>query len=510
MAIPYHQGKGEPFRYMGRIVELSRKSTEDGVYYPRLTAVGYGEPTFAAFYPNCYSVFGFFEEFSGNITGRRYYLTGWYSNAQDDVLMTHIRNSLPPSDRTDSAKLQEVLKEDFKWTLTLPENLEFPTRMICYARLIIGAKNDNEPAEVRTVAVGNTGTEAFSACMAKIIGANDGNDLKAVREDHFEAMHLVSGLEHRQLDVVPKFFEARHEKGFTAVPGGTLWTVRTESTSDSSAQIDDASAGITLPEELGHLLNVVNKRQADYERAWQEIESLRVQLFSDWYKYMLCAYPPDEARDSYPDIDEVELYIEGNIDSLKEKIKWAGTVTLTEAGGKIRAEATASSTFAAALAKAINKLQALADSDNRAGSAYRLKQVSGPRYWQPTEPAILLEGSKDSVAKPSDRHGQDGRKGDGLLETQLLRDVETADPSEKNLRDRLRNSISDLAASKNFAFTTWKRQPWNPLMLEWQVEVFPIEHNSNIDPTTGRYHEDFIVANYELAENAGGAETKTG
>jgi hypothetical protein len=33
------------------------------------------------------------------------------------------------------------------------------------------------------------------------------------------------------------------------------------------------------------------------------------------------------------------------------------------------------------------------------------------------------------------------------------------------------------------------------------VEVFPIEHHSNIDPKTGRYQKDFIVANYELAEN---------
>ena len=501
VAIPYHHGDSQPFRYMGRIVDLSKTTREEGTYYQGLTAVGYGEPTFAAFYPNCYSVFGFFEEPSGNITGRRYYLTGWYSDSQNDVLLTHIRNSLPPSDRTDSAKLQEVLKEDFKWTLTLPENVEFPTRMICYARLIVGDAKNDQPKDLRSIAVGNTGTEALSACMAKRIGANDGNDLKPVREDHFEAMHLASGLEHRQLDVVPKFFEARHEKGFTAVPGGTLWTVRTESTSDSGAQTDEAAAGVTLPDALGHLLNVVNERQANYERAWQEIESMRVQLFSDWYKYMLCAYPPNDARDSYPDIDEVELYLEGNIKSLKEKMVWAGTVTLTEAGRKIRADAGASSTLATALARAINELQAFVDSHEREGFVYRLKQVSGPRYWQPTEPAILIEGSESSVANPSDRHGQDGRKSDGWLETQLLRDVATADPSEKDLRDKIRKAISAVASSENFAFSTWNGQPWNSLFLEWQVEVFPIEHKSNIDPKTGRYHEDFIVANYELAEN---------
>src|SRR6185436_7086185 len=95
-----------------------------------------------------------------------------------------------------------------------------------------------------------------------------------------------------------------------------------------------------------------------------------------------------------------------------------------------------------------------------------------------------------------------GRKADGLLETQLLRDAQTADLSERSLRDRIRKTISDLASSTNFAFTTWEGQPWNPFLLEWQIEVFPIDHYSNIDPKTGRYHEDFIVDNYELAENA--------
>ena len=499
VAIPYHQEEGEPFRYMGRIVKLSDTSREKGAYYPRLTAVGYGEPTFAAFYPNCYSVFGYFEKFTGNIAGLRYYLIGWYSDPQKDVLITHIRESLRPSDRTDPVKLQEALKENFNWTLTLPAGIEFPTTMLCYARLIVGKATVDQPSELGTIAVGNTGTEALSACMAKKLrdhytqrGPED-VEVKAGFEDQFEAMHLVSSLAHRQLDVVPKLFEGRHEKGFTAVPGGTLWTIRTESTTD------DASAEVPLPDKLGHLLNVINKRQAEYERAWQEIESLRTQLFSDWYKYMLCAYPPNDANDSYPDIDEVTWYIEGNVASLKQKIEATGSVKLTESDGKIRAETISPAPLADALAQAINELQTFLDADNRAGgSAYKLKQVSGPRYWRPTEPSILIEGA---IATPSNRHGQDGRKADGLLETQLLRDAQTADLSERSLRDRIRKTISDLASSTNFAFTTWKGQPWNPFLLEWQIEVFPIEHYSNIDPKTGRYHEDFIAANYELTEN---------
>jgi hypothetical protein len=41
-------------------------------------------------------------------------------------------------------------------------------------------------------------------------------------------------------------------------------------------------------------------------------KSLRKQLFADWYKYMLCVYPPEGNRDQYPNHDEVKYFIEKN------------------------------------------------------------------------------------------------------------------------------------------------------------------------------------------------------
>jgi hypothetical protein len=49
---------------------------------------------------------------------------------------------------------------------------------------------------------------------------------------------------------------------------------------------------VTLPPELAEHLNTLNDLQQAYDQADFEIESLRSQLFTDWYKYMLCAYPP--------------------------------------------------------------------------------------------------------------------------------------------------------------------------------------------------------------------------
>ena len=488
VAVPYQPEQGQPFRFMGRSVDVSRYTTSNPhTYYPELTAVGYGEPTFAAFYPNCYSVFGFFdEEYSGRSDGRLYYLIGWYSNQAQDVLRTH-------------AKSEEELKDIFKWTIA-PERQPFPTRMLCYARLELGTPAPKLRSSKVTVAVGNTGTEALSACLTtKLLGA------KKVVEDHLEAMHMSATLGHRQLDVGPKFSEARHEKGFMAVSGGSLWTVRAASDDDAAADATETPAQITLPPELGSLLNNLNKRQSDYDRAWQQIESERVQLFSDWYKYMLCAYPPEDTRDAYPDVDLVAKYIGTRSESLEARIARAGKIKVTTVDkGRVEASDTSASaragfkSAAATLAIAINNLQAFIDKSED-GSNYKLKETSGPRYWQPTEPSILLNGE---LAEASIRHGHDTR-GQELLKTQLFTGTDGAiDVTNQNWREKIRKKLAEIADPKNdFAFSTWTGQPWNPFLLEWVVEVSPLANKSNIDPTTGRFPENFITDNYQLAEN---------
>ena len=68
--IKFPNGKpGSAYRYMGRALSFSDWLAEpstgrDYLNQPafsdyKLTALGYGEPAFAAYYPNCYSIFGF-------------------------------------------------------------------------------------------------------------------------------------------------------------------------------------------------------------------------------------------------------------------------------------------------------------------------------------------------------------------------------------------------------------------------------------------------------------------
>jgi len=607
--MPYRKDEKQPFRYMGRIVNWSDPSREKGEYYPKLTAVGYGEPAFAAFYPNCYSVFGFHDaEYSGINDNRQYYVVGWYNKRGQDVLATHVRDALLfqtgdftnltnlavklkahsgpinnyihtklsaetqnrlnsyPGSGALSPELQKLLIDDlnnnilkagpdvyrqerwvgaltpettalaqkrltgfesiyvnrklmeeafrdeigsrtptllriledrFKWTFTQPDDMEFPERIVCYARLTVGQAMLRAPFGPTTLAIGNTGTEALSACMAQ---KTTSNAPKRIVEDQLEALHLAPTLEHRQLDIPAKFVEGRHEKGFNAVSGGTLWTVQPESSANAPAEARGMSTSVALPKTVGRLLNKVNKHQSDYDRASQIIESLRVQLFSDWYKYMLCSYPPPGTREAYPDIDTVLDYINRSRLALDKQIADTGTLALTETETGVVARVTSGSDAspASALAKAINDLQTLLDSQ-QGKPRYLLKQTSGPRYWQPTEPSILIDGA---IADPSDRHGQDGRRSDGLLEGQIFSSQVLSNELTQLTTRLIREAIAKLPNSdKIFAFTKWNGQPWNPLLLEWEVEVFPIEYKSNIDPATGRYQEDFITANYQLVEN---------
>jgi hypothetical protein len=503
VTVPFRRGEPRPYRYMGRSFELSDGAKNPpGEYYPKLTAVGYGEPTFAAFYPNCHSVFGFYDpDLSAKSEGRRYYLIGWYSDPAKDFLGTFVK-SLRPEVRTNEAR-KRALEQDFKWTLSVTEGQGFPVQMLCYASLELGKEESLKVDETVTVAVGNTGTEALSAYLAERIS----HQSKTKIEDQLEALQLSHKLEHRQLDVGAKFIESRHEKGFTAIPGGTLWSVRPEPKATSAADAGKADPEITLPPEIAPLLNTANDRQQEYDRAWREVESLRRQLFSDWYKYMLCAYPPDDARDAYPNIDEVESFIDKKVKALNQRVGEIGTASFKkDENGRIAASVDSPGAAAENLKKAINDLQTEMDKHLK-DAAYRLKQVPGPRYWRPNEPVVLIAGPS---AKPSERHGQDGRASDGLLETEIPGnpDLTNSDPTkivvDSAFRLKVRETIAEIGnrPSKPFAFSTWTGQPWNPFLLEWEVEVFPVENKSNLNPATGSYASDFVADNYVVNENA--------
>ncbi len=118
-----------PFRYLGRRIPLEswQATTSSENYLTQLTAVGYGEPTFAAFYPNCHSVFGFYDGGGGTDapSNLRYDVVGWYGDIDQDVLAIALQ-SLDPN-----TSWQATVEDAFSWTAS--DGDRQPERLVCYA-----------------------------------------------------------------------------------------------------------------------------------------------------------------------------------------------------------------------------------------------------------------------------------------------------------------------------------------------------------------------------------------
>ena len=582
------KGETRPFRYLGRTMPLAAWTANDAgaEYLSELTAVGYGEPSFAAFYPNCHSVFGFHDaDYAGGPpAGIRYDVIGWYSNAGADFLKQFADDFRADYRKGNSGAepsadaLAAALADECKWAVTVDAGAEFPERMLCYARVTFRPVGDCEACTCGTatpsVALADTGTEALSAYLANAIDP----ERKGVIEDQLEAISFASRLSNRQLDVGPKFLEARHEKGFTAVSGGALWSITQETKEAAPADATDPQAESTLPEELASLLNHLNTAQAQLDAALAGLDSLRRQLFADWYKYMVCAYPPDDAKNNYPHVDEVRHFIERKgLAPLAAEEKDAGRLFLqldssgratganadgSEPGSLAARAASALKEVIAALyaynispdvqAAAVFKLTdsafasfktagvpdevltALAPFKNQKfvgrrqfvaaldsalseslveqygipvasaaqQTSYVLKQSPAPRYYQPSDPVVLMTG--DAV-RPTLRHGHDaGADGEGALACRVFKTKSSPEellPAAAGPLIESIDSVETETAGEGFGFNVWTGQPWNPFRMEWEVEVFPVESGSNLDPVSGRYLPEFIESNYALAEN---------
>lgn len=482
VAIPFpcDRTNGErPFRYLGRARELSQPEEPGAPEYLstrgyRLTAVGYqpdppqvrapgvrpaaliflpgglGEPTFAALYPNCLSVFGFHDpEPPADAKALKYEVVGWFSKPAHDCLATKKLSGAAAAD-----EFKEALKEAYRWEIReAPAKL--PESTIFHASIAVGPEPTGPRRETLTVtaAMGNTVTEALSAYLAtaKVPGLDKP---PSNLEEQLEALHLADQIDHLTIDVGPKFQHARHERGFSAVAGGTVWAVRVPSTpGEPGAQVG------ALDEDVADLLNRLNVAQRDYDRAADELDSMQKQLFADWYKYMLCAYPPDDARDDYPDIDEVRYFIEKNGLALVEK-------------QKVRREAAAGERDEKKTTLEARLLN----------TPYALQPQPGPRYHRPREPVLLLAG--DGLCQTS-RHGQGG-----TLECAVP--AQEVDLADVNSIDALRHGL-DGGANPDSAGT------WHPFSLDWSVEMKPLLHDgNNLSADDLAYDPDFILKSYRL------------
>lgn len=301
----------QPFRFLGRKLELSEWNLKDSgaEYLEQLTVIGpkaqikmldNEKVTFAAFYPNCRSVFGFHDaDYAGQTPpqGLQYEVIGWYSDREKDCL-TRLKKD---TEVNESQTWLEVIKEKFGWTVAekAEKDLTYDNlqRVLCYARLRFansGSLPDRKNGLLNpTIAVGNTGSEALVAYLAhestKDKKGEEYKKSKELLEEQLEALQLSDRLEQETLDIFPKFKEAQHEQGFFASSSGVLWRVVPEGNKSAPADAaeEEGQLLVSLPNDIAEKLGTLNHLQQDYDKALAEIGAMREQVYADWYKYMI-------------------------------------------------------------------------------------------------------------------------------------------------------------------------------------------------------------------------------
>ena len=507
-AIPYPPStSGQPYRFMGRKLSLSRwreekQAGKENEYFmgnrfyggnptekKGLTVMGYGNPEFSSFYPNCFSVLGFSDKVpQADLGNFKYEVIGWYENRQDsDELFRWIQKATQK--KLKDSLFEEQFLDRFHWHLNESDkkNIKSLGGLICHASISFTSKLDTRferdfgPVDVT---IANSATEGLSARMAHWLASLKNQGSSKEFEDQLEAMQHAVELTSQELDTEFRLEQFRHEKEFVPESGGILWTVE----QNSPDQVNGAGSLQTgkgaehlrriflgnNPDEKtsvpAGLLQELNHLQNQYNQYCAEIKDMRRQLFADWYKYMICVYPPDTTHVRYPDIDLVKGFVEYKVvKPLEEKIA-------------------ASTNLHNRLAQTKQELETAIATINESDIEvkFALKSMVAPRFWEPHEPVILINGD---IASPTRRHGQDG--------TLSCRTVELkGGEPEKSFFETIRKAL------KNIDSFRWQQQPWNPFALEWHVQFLPVVSRSYLHESTGIYDEKFILDNFELPSDS--------
>ncbi|RVU33973.1 hypothetical protein EOI86_22880 [Hwanghaeella grinnelliae] len=398
--LPHAQETGRPYIRLGRQFELSGKdwSKQDADIFdhgqhltniaPALTALGYGDPVFAAHYPSCRSVFGCHDPDPGT-EERVYHVFGWFGTEAEDplgqllrsvagdtkrlraaleaakdrhgrddpnkpvtledartALVTLLRfkpgaanhdgraeHELPLTEKEARAALATLVGERFGWRIDDDTADALPQSLLCMGsvRVAPGDGVPETPPELTLdrISVGESPLEAFTTHVMRGIP----DDIVS----HEEVMRTLSGRDHSDevRDLAGKIDEARHLERFTARKGHAEWAIRPAETGSNPE-----TAGLKLPAALADLLNRLNAAQGAYDRAADREDSLRQALFNGWSHYLRTLIPEDPRAPVNADVDGMRAWIARNcLEPLEQQMAEKGDLIIArDAVGRVLVE----------------------------------------------------------------------------------------------------------------------------------------------------------------------------
>lgn len=308
ITIPRFQEKDlrKNWRYLGRSYSLSDGPGQDkyGEYLEKLTAVGAGDPMFAAYYPSCSSVFGFYDDLRDVPlnTSVSYFVVGYYGDAADDRFS-----------RVKTAEdFRKLLAE---MNFSVPSAGEPCSGCVLFGEIsgILWKGTEEEydapsAGEIR-VAVGNTSAEALSAAVVHTMGLNGDAErfLTALQYDLADSAELSDGNYKIDDEIFLRQFH-RLESG----RAGVELVLSPHKGTDEDGPV------------LGKRFSDFVKADETLSRLKRELESARNRLFYAWEQYMLCyedpRFLPKDAPAKQEMLKEIHRIIKEDIKGLEERI----------------------------------------------------------------------------------------------------------------------------------------------------------------------------------------------
>ena len=467
--LPSSPGFGvQPYMFMGRVVDYASwdpSSEPPSNYLPSfngpdghalyLNSTGFVGASFSSYYPDCCSVFGFWDHFKdvpavyqaiANDTPVQfkvsYQVIGWLQDAASDPLsgvaatVTQqydayvaqcVAQKVPvvttPADvfgtLMTSSLRWSVHTEDVPYTLNPDKTLAtltVPEQTMCSGLVqeivwnmlqapgttsFLSTGNPQSPAiwlDTVELAVGNTPIEALSAILKKdVSGSTNDPNLLTNYEYLLDALQLglLQGLESQPNKLI-SLDEILHERAFNQTTGGFVWTVEPIGASE------DPNTEITLPLDLAEQLSLLNNAQKKYDQARAAVEQMRRQLFFDWFRYIKIFV--GETTDPNVGINALSQFLltNGPNCELASVVAAGGNAGLLlyqqDPGGSIIGlQPPASTTSLAGLV--YQKFQAMTAA---LPHNWQIRALPAPAFFQPTDPVLLMEGS---MLEPVRRNG---------------------------------------------------------------------------------------------------------
>lgn len=539
----------QPFWYMGKVWPLSdylaRKNKPEQSYWNELattpfTAFAHGDVHFSSFYPNCSSVFGFYDP--DGLTSDSYEVTGWYdtnvSGSQPGYLskITEFLNSIPTDAELEA---QWAVNLEAQWGLKLTEEslLSLKANKLVVEEILFYGKADKQDkvnlvkTDELSPILANGSEEAFSTFLADQSTNSEKEKINLERE--LEALHF-DFLKQQTLDLAPDFDSGRHRKGFAYESGAFLFDFILVKNDYTEYKKQESTATMNYPVHIPDFIRLqeeielLNKLIRQQEKNELQIESRQRMLFSHWQKYLQSAHPPLMMGELLPDSNEILDYIANQVlPDLREKMQqsarvesipyaefpidgdsatavtvmlhiaqmgsasqnkpfWQYTVKQFEAVSNNSAQGT----HAAEIIKKLSTIKEIVEKLNMHPDLVKdtaqivLQHRQGLTYYRPIQPTLMLAGESLKNLMPE--------KGSSNPATLI-----SINDSFVGIEDFLRKISKGVLLPNEplFPLDSEIKEQSVPLFLDWEAYFFPIE---KIESQHEEYYKNFISDCFEI------------